>query len=110
VDKAVDFATEAFETGLWSEFTGVQRGKCLNKLADFIEEHGEELAYLESIASGRPVSMMNWLIYRDQPTFGDVSINPRRKRKVLMKIEKIMLGGQINLKEIHSLRMMGSTR
>jgi hypothetical protein len=29
---------------------------------------------------------------------------------VLMKIEKIMLGGQIKLKEIHSLQMMGSTR
>jgi acyl-CoA reductase-like NAD-dependent aldehyde dehydrogenase len=58
VDKAVDFATEAFETGPWSKFTGVQRGKCLNKLADLIEEHGEELAYLESIASGRPVSMV----------------------------------------------------
>jgi hypothetical protein len=42
--------------------------------------------------------------------FGDVSINSRRKRNLLMKIEKIMLGGQIKLKEILSLQMMGSTR
>ena len=55
VDKAVDCATEAFESGAWSQFPGNKRGQCLAKLADLIEEHVEELAHLESLASGRPL-------------------------------------------------------
>jgi hypothetical protein len=55
VDIAVDYATEAFETGAWSTFTGEARGRCLGKLADLIEEHADEIAYFESIASGRPL-------------------------------------------------------
>lgn len=55
VDKAVDYATEAFETGPWSTFSGEKRGICLGKLADLIEEHADEIAYFESIASGRPL-------------------------------------------------------
>lgn len=56
VDQAVEYATRAFETGEWSKFTGGQRGKCLNKLADLMDEHADEIAYFESIASGRAVS------------------------------------------------------
>ena len=63
VDKAVDNATVAFETGAWSQFPGNKRGQCLAKLADLIEEHADELAHLESIASGRPLIATN----RDVP-------------------------------------------
>lgn len=56
VDTAVDYAERAFKTGEWSKFSGVQRGKCLNKFADLMEEHAEEIGYFESIASGRAIS------------------------------------------------------
>lgn len=58
VDKAVDSAKAAFETGPWATATGATRAKCLNKLADLIDQHAEELAYLESLCSGRPYSMV----------------------------------------------------
>lgn len=68
VDNAVDHALEAFETGPWSSFTGEKRGICLNRLADLIEEHVEEIAYFESIASGRPLTATQ----RDVPMFAKV--------------------------------------
>jgi len=64
VDRAVRVAKEAFETGPWSKLPGVKRGQCLNKLADLIEEYGKEIAYFESIASGRPLSMVEGEIPR----------------------------------------------
>lgn len=57
VDLAVDHATEAYRHGPWKTFPGKQRGACLYKLADLIEQHSEEIAYFESIASGRPIAM-----------------------------------------------------
>lgn len=58
VDQAVCNAREAFENGPWSKFSGEQRGRILNKFADLIEQNGPELAYLESICSGRPVGLL----------------------------------------------------
>lgn len=57
VDIAVAYSKDAFETGPWSKFTGEQRSKCLLKLADLIDAHTEQLAYLESVCSGRLLSM-----------------------------------------------------
>ncbi|TVY88340.1 Aldehyde dehydrogenase, partial [Lachnellula willkommii] len=58
IDKAVEYASAAFKTGKWSKLTGAERGKCLNKLADLIDENVDRIAYLESIASGRPISFV----------------------------------------------------
>jgi acyl-CoA reductase-like NAD-dependent aldehyde dehydrogenase len=57
VDVAVAHGKAAFESGPWPTFTGEARAKCLNKLADLIDAHADEIAYLESIASGRILSM-----------------------------------------------------
>lgn len=62
LDKAVEHATEAFETGPWSTFSAVQRAACLNKLADLIDQHVDEIAHFESIASGRLISMVRYEI------------------------------------------------
>jgi len=58
VDEAVACASKAFKSGPWAKFTGAQRAKCMNKLADLIDEHAEELAYFESLCSGRPYSQV----------------------------------------------------
>lgn len=68
VDEAVRIAHEAFTTGAWASFTGVQRGQCLYRLADLIEAHAEELAMLESVASGIPVAS----IQQSLPLVGDI--------------------------------------
>jgi aldehyde dehydrogenase (NAD+) len=57
VDRAVKVAREAFETGPWSRTDASDRGRMLNKLADLIEAHKDELAALESLDNGKPVSV-----------------------------------------------------
>ena len=56
VNKAVDIASQAFLSGPWSSFTGAKRASCLLKVADLIEKHASNLARLESLPTGRPVS------------------------------------------------------
>jgi betaine-aldehyde dehydrogenase len=53
VDRAVKAATRAFET--WGRTTPGERSLALLKLADAIEEHGDELAALESANAGKPI-------------------------------------------------------
>lgn len=60
VDKAVDISRKAFETGPWATFTGDQRGQCLNKFAQLLEDHASEFAYLESVCSGRPLGQCTY--------------------------------------------------
>ena len=52
VDKAVKAAQAAFE-GEWSDFTPSERGRCLNKLADLIEQDLETLGAVESFDGGK---------------------------------------------------------
>jgi aldehyde dehydrogenase (NAD+) len=55
VDKAVAAARAAFEKGPWrKKMTASQRGLLMNKLADLIEKHAEELAQLEALDNGKP--------------------------------------------------------
>jgi aldehyde dehydrogenase (NAD+) len=56
VDLAVKAARKAFEEGPWSKLTATDRGKVLSKLADLIMEHRDELAALETMDSGKPIS------------------------------------------------------
>src|ERR1700722_10976790 len=56
VDKAVDAARNAFENGAWSKTTASERGRLLNKLADLMEQNKEELAALETLDNGKPIS------------------------------------------------------
>jgi aldehyde dehydrogenase (NAD+) len=55
VDLAVKAARKAFERGPWPKMSGAERGRLLNRLADLIEEHKEELAALESLDNGKPL-------------------------------------------------------
>ncbi|KAH7088693.1 aldehyde dehydrogenase [Paraphoma chrysanthemicola] len=57
VDAAVDGARKAFKSGPWKDFTPSQRAACIMKLADLIEENGEELFKLETVAMGAPSYM-----------------------------------------------------
>jgi 4-guanidinobutyraldehyde dehydrogenase/NAD-dependent aldehyde dehydrogenase len=56
VDRAVKVARRAFDGGKWANARPTQRKKVLVKLAQLIHEHGEELALLESLDMGKPVS------------------------------------------------------
>ncbi len=56
IDKAVASARTAFESGVWSQMPLLARKKCMLKLADLITEHTDELALLETLNMGKPIS------------------------------------------------------
>jgi aldehyde dehydrogenase (NAD+) len=56
VDRAATAARSPFELGPWRHLSGAERGNLLNRLADLIEKHSEELAYLETLDSGKPLA------------------------------------------------------
>ncbi len=56
VDAAVAAARHAFEHGPWARLTPSQRGKLVWKLGDVLEAHAGELAELESLDNGKPIS------------------------------------------------------
>src|SRR4051794_5351864 len=53
VERAVSAATRAFES--WSQTTPQARQDALLRLADALEEHGDELAELEARNAGKPL-------------------------------------------------------
>ncbi len=57
VDRAVSAARAAFEHGPWRKTPASERGRLLNRLADLIEAHADELARLESLDNGKPLSI-----------------------------------------------------
>jgi aldehyde dehydrogenase (NAD+) len=56
IDLAVRAARKAFEEGPWPAMSATERGKLLYKLAQLIRDHGEELAMLETLNNGKPIS------------------------------------------------------
>src|SRR5580693_3700812 len=57
VEKAVKAARAAFEHAAWRKMQASDRGRLLNRLADLIEKHADELAALESMDNGKPYSI-----------------------------------------------------
>jgi 4-(gamma-glutamylamino)butanal dehydrogenase len=55
VDRAVAAARRVFESGEWSWAEPAERKRVLLRLAEFVREHGEELALLDSMDMGKPV-------------------------------------------------------
>jgi aldehyde dehydrogenase (NAD+)/phenylacetaldehyde dehydrogenase len=56
IDKAVQAARMAFDSGKWATTSASKRGKLLWKLSELISKNAEELAYLETIDCGKPIS------------------------------------------------------
>ncbi|WP_458414771.1 aldehyde dehydrogenase family protein [Schinkia sp. CFF1] len=57
VDRAVAAARKAFEEGPWPKMKPNERARLILKLADLIEENAEELAHLDTLDYGQPVSL-----------------------------------------------------
>lgn len=57
VDAAVAAAKKAFETGPWASCQPAERERLLWRLADLIERDAADLAQLETIDNGKPVTM-----------------------------------------------------
>ncbi|PVI02996.1 aldehyde dehydrogenase [Periconia macrospinosa] len=59
VDDAVNAALVAYRK--WRKTPAQERAKCMNKLADLIDENLEWLAELETAAMGAPISATKWI-------------------------------------------------
>ncbi len=57
VDLAVQAARRAFESGPWSRMRPAERTRLLLKLAEALEQNGDELALLETLNTGKPLKM-----------------------------------------------------
>jgi phenylacetaldehyde dehydrogenase len=57
INRAVRAARRAFDEGPWRKMSPSQRGRCIPRLADLIEQHGEEFAQLESLDNGKPLTI-----------------------------------------------------
>src|SRR5580698_2183234 len=58
VNLAVKAARAAFESkSSWRRMSAAERGRLLNRLADLMERHADELAKLESLDNGKPYSV-----------------------------------------------------
>lgn len=67
VDLAVTAARQAFESAAWSRMNPHARTQLLLKIADLIDRHGDELAVLETLDNGAPLSVTKkWISYAAQ--------------------------------------------
>src|SRR6202051_3767937 len=57
INRAVQAARAAFDSGPWSKITPSERGRMIWKLADLIEKRLEEFAQLESLDNGKPLKV-----------------------------------------------------
>ena len=57
-ERAIAAARAAFDTGLWPRMTASERSRILLKAADLIADRAEELAFLDAIEGGKPISQV----------------------------------------------------
>ena len=69
VDLAVQSARKAFDDGPWPRFSGRQRAKLLRKIAQIIETRADELAYIETINTGKPIRDVNKQVLKSAACF-----------------------------------------
>ncbi|WP_328773379.1 aldehyde dehydrogenase family protein [Streptomyces sp. NBC_00286] len=57
VDAAVRAARDAFDNSGWATLSGRERGRVLHRVAELIRENADELARLESLDVGKPITL-----------------------------------------------------
>ncbi len=57
IDRAVKTARAAFEDGPWPRMAPAARGRLLHRIGDLILEHADELATLETLDNGKPLTV-----------------------------------------------------
>lgn len=85
VERAVAAARRSFESGSWSARAPVQRKRVLQRFAQLLQDHHEELALLETLDMGKPISdalkvdvpasvrCMNWTAEAIDKVYGEVA-------------------------------------
>ena len=98
IDRAMSAARGVFERGDWSLSSPAKRKAVLNKLADLMEAHAEELALLETLDTGKPIRHS----LRD-----DIPGAARAIRWYAEAIDKVY--GEVATTSSHELAMIGNS-
>ncbi|MBO3274707.1 aldehyde dehydrogenase family protein [Pseudomonas schmalbachii] len=61
LDRAVRSAHAAFKSRVWSDLRPADRERILLRFADLVEQHGEELAQLETLSQGKSINLSRML-------------------------------------------------
>jgi aldehyde dehydrogenase (NAD+) len=56
VDLAVAAARKAYEEGPWASMSATERGRFVHRIGELIMQHADEMAYLETIQTGKTIS------------------------------------------------------
>jgi acyl-CoA reductase-like NAD-dependent aldehyde dehydrogenase len=63
VDRAVTEARRSFDSGVWTDMAPKERKKRMRRLAELIDAHRDELALMDSMCMGVPISIaMNYCV------------------------------------------------
>ena len=100
-EQAISVAKKAFKSNAWSEMAGSDREKIIRKAASIIRERAQELALIETLESGKPISQsldeMEWAagIWDYAATLarhiaGDVNTNLGKDMTVML--QKVPIG------------------
>ncbi len=55
-EAAIAAAKQAFEEGVWPRMSGAERARVILRVAGLIREHKGELAFIEALEGGKPIS------------------------------------------------------
>ncbi len=89
VDRAVISATKTFESGVWSEMNPRDKKPIMLQWAELIKSHQEELALLETLDVGKPISdsmtvdttsaarVIQWYAETIDKTYDEIAPSPR---------------------------------
>lgn len=69
IHLAVSAAKEAFRNGPWRTMKTSERLRYIQRIAELIDKHVEEIAYLESLDTGLPISQTRKMIARSAENF-----------------------------------------
>ena len=78
VDRAVAAARQAFEEPSWADMNPHERTLVLLRVANAIEANREELAILESLDGGIPITLTRGMVAEAAKTFGTTPGGRRR--------------------------------
>lgn len=89
VDRAVASATKAFESGVWREMNPREKKAVMLRWAELIRQNHEELALLETLEVGKPISdslsvdtqsaarVIQWYAETIDKTYDEIAPSPR---------------------------------
>lgn len=69
VDVAVRAARDAFTDPAWATMSADQRGRILHQIADVLDAHGEELATIDSVNMGAPLTLTRRMLAESSEIF-----------------------------------------